>query len=189
MTSTLRTYAIPKELPTKSVMLISAYYTGSDGNYHLFPFTYTNGVLDIALVDNFKSQYIDILGIKPDDTSCSPAHRCRLLGGLGVVTSLGPNFVNYIRAAWSLGATSPVNVYQKCIVTKVQEMEESDDGTSFTTVGYYESNAPPSSDGYIANAANYGGSWIFKTPLTISIVAGGMISYVTFATTIGHDNC
>ena len=194
MTSAFRTYSTIQKLPTEPVLLITAYYSlqivqEGPTTYQIFPFTYNNGTLDIALVNNFKADYIDTPGKKPEDTSCTPVHRYRLLGGNGIVTKLGTNFINYIRAAWILPEDSSVSVFQRCIMTKVQEMEEQDDGTMFTEQGFYESPTPPISDGYITNQENFGTSWIFKTPLTISIVSGGIKSYITFATTIGHDNC
>ena len=189
MTSNLRFYSVKKELPTKPVTLTSAYYVGADEQYHLFPFTYSNGTLDIALIDNFQQAYIDTSGEKPNSTSCDPAHHYMLLGGTGVVTKLGPTFIRYIRAAWELDSTSPVSIYQPCAVTKVQEMEEPDDGSSFVQSGFYETTVPPSSDGYIVPTFDFRTSWIFKTPLTISVVKGGVTTYITFATIIGHDSC
>jgi hypothetical protein len=189
MTSTLRSYSYRKELPTKPVSLTSAYYIGTDENYHLFPFTYVNGTLDIALIDNFQQDYIDTSGVKPIDTSCDPAHHFMLLGGHGVVSKLGSNFVNYIRAAWALDSTSPVKIYQPCVVTKAQEMDEPDSGVSLMESGFYETTVPPSSDGYVVPIFGYRTSWIFKTPLTISIVNGVVKTYITFATIIGHDSC
>jgi hypothetical protein len=189
MTSNLRSYSVRKENPTKPVTLTTAYYIGADDQYHLFPFTYVNGTLDIARIDNFQQDYIDTPAVKPDDTSCDPAHHYMLLGGTGVVTKIGPTFVSYIRAAWVLDSTSPVRIYQPCVVTKVQEMDEPDDGASIVESGFYEATVPPSSDGYIVPTFDYRTSWIFKTPLTISIVKDGVKSYITFVTLIGHDSC
>jgi len=189
MTSTLRSYVARKELPTTSTMITSAYYTGSDGNYHLFPFTYNNGTLDLSLTDpSFQTDYMDTPNRKPDDTLGDPAHRYLLRGGAGLVAALGPNVVKYIRAAWDLSASSPVRIQQTGSMTKVQEMDAPDDGESFLERGCYESPNPPLNDEYPTPGPHYRSPWIFKTPLTISIVRGGVTSYLTFASTIGRDN-
>ena len=189
MTSNLRSYAALTVRSVKPVMITSAYYTDADNNEHLFPFTYNNGTLDLFLRDSsFQELYIDTTGQKPDNMGTNAGYMYLLRGGAGLVTALGPNFVKYIRAAWELSASTPVRIQQKCLVTKVQEMYDPDQGDSIANSGYYESPNPPVNDEYLTPGPQYRTPWIFKTPLTIEITNGGVKSYITFTSLIGRDS-
>jgi hypothetical protein len=163
------------------------YNDNSIGKVILFPFTYSNGVLDIALIDNFQARMITLSGRSPDN---QPDYLVKLLGGTGVVTSIGDNFKNYIRS-WKtedisltdIVVDSPITVFKPATVTRVQMC-----GIS-TNDAYEESSVPPSNNYTIGSPANnYRSVWVFDTPLTISYKnAGNQDRYITLYSKFDED--
>lgn len=162
------------------------YYNGA--NNVLFPFSYSNQVLDISYDgNNFKSLMVDNTGQDPASETDTAV---RIISGASLVTSLGNNFKDYVRA-WRSGtidAASPIRVVVAPQVVRVQEASyehvSAESGDSWTI-----SENPPSCDNYITgNEANkYNTAYIFKTPLTFSIVEGGVTKYITFMTTLDQE--
>jgi hypothetical protein len=190
MSSILRRTANTKSALTKFTLVDGPCYTDSGlGISVLFPFTYSNGVLDINInpaANSFEANMINVItGNAPDEDN---ELLVKQMGGLGLVRALGPNFVAYIRA-WrnaTIDAGSPVSVYIPGVVTKVQQAPASamEDG------GVYEvSTVAPVSDEYITGnpANNYLTSWVFKKPLTITTVEGGVLTYITLRTAFDED--
>jgi hypothetical protein len=183
MSSQLRYYATQPNLAVKFHRLESPCYDDDDLGYvTLFPFTYSNGVLDIEYIDSFEADMVDISGNAP---STGPDVSVKLLGGTGLVQSLGENFKTYIRAWRNPDVGTPINVYINGVMQRAQMTTENflgDDSWEISTT-------PPSSDDYVigAGANNFRTTWIFKKPLTITTVEGGITRYITFTTRIDED--
>jgi hypothetical protein len=184
----LRGYAIRKEgLTTFIKPYTPCYFDNVLDHDVLFPFSYSNGVLDISYSGNrFKEEMVDTLNMVPKiegDTSV------RMMGGLQLVSSLGENFKAYIRA-WrdgTIDADSPILIHIAPQVMRVQEVDYAfvnADGDS-----YLISSQPPSGDGYtVGNDANqYNTVYVFKTPLTFTIVESGVVKYITFQSSMEQE--
>ena len=189
MSSILRKNFTKHTSVTEFVEIQSATYDDNIvGENLLFPFTYSNGVLDIALIDNFEARMITLSGRDP---STDPMYKVKLLGGTGVVTTIGNNFKNYIRA-WKtedisltdIVVDSPITVFKPATVTRVQMVGIINDGGP-----YEESSVPPSYNYTIGSPANnYRSVWVFDTPLTISYKnEGDQDRYITFFSRLYED--
>jgi hypothetical protein len=184
MTSVSRTFGTAKEGLTKFMRVESvSFYDETDDTDRLFPFICSNGLLDITYEgNNFQAQMVDVSGNSPDDET---NNLCRIIGAPRLVTSLGDNFKAYIRA-WrydTIDTGSPIELVEPSQVVRVQEGNRNNlNGSSESS--YRISDKKPASDNYITgNTANaYRTSFIFKTPLTFSIVESGVTQYITFKT-------
>lgn len=107
-----------------------------------------------------------------------------------MVTSLGDNFKEYIRA-WrtaTIDAGSPIELYKPAQVIRVQEGDnDSIDANSGSS--YQVTTKAPASDEYISGtSANvYRTTYIFKTPLTFTTVESGVTQYITFRTMLDQE--
>lgn len=188
MTSVLRSIAARKEGLTRFIKPESPCF--DDGNNTvLFPFSYENGVLDISYSgNNFRERMVDILNENPraeTDTAVRVSS-----SGPYLATSLGEHFKDYIRA-WrdgSIDAGSPIRIHIAPQLMKVQEAAiESVSGNSGSS--YIISNDMPASDTYPTGveANKYETKFVFKTPLTFTIVEGGVVKYITFRTILDQE--
>jgi hypothetical protein len=189
MTSVIRSFYKRQEGLTMFMKPESpCYYSADIDSDRLFPFTYTKGVLNISYSDNsFKAQMVDTTEQAPDsETNTS----IRILGSPRMVTSLGDNFKEYIRA-WrdaTIDAGSPIELYKPAQVIRVQEGDvdsiDANNGSSFQIT-----TKAPASDEYITGtSANvYRTTYIFKTPLTFTTVEGGVTQYITFRTMLDQE--
>jgi hypothetical protein len=106
------------------------------------------------------------------------------------VTSLGNNFKAYIRA-WrdgTIDADSPIDMYVAPQMFKVQEADPANiDANSSTS--YKVSTLPPVSDNYTGGSITnqYNTVYVFKTPLTFTIVESGVTNYITFRTLMDQE--
>jgi hypothetical protein len=189
MTSAARSYAIRKEgLTTFIKPDTPCYYDNVFDNDVLFPFSYSNGVLDISYSgNNFKAEMVDDLDNSPNGEASTAI---RVTGGPQLVTSLGENFKAYIRAwrAEFIDADSPILIHIAPQVIRVQEVDY-DSVNSISGESYRISSQPPSGDTYIVgNDANqYRTTYVFKTPLTFTIVESGVVKYITFRTIMDQE--
>ena len=177
----MRVRATKKEGLTRFVKPDGPTYYNGDDNL-LFPFTCVNQTLDITYSgNNFKEQMVDSTNQSPDsgetDTMVS------IMGGPRLVTALGENFKAYIRS-WRSGtidAGSPIEVYVPAQVLRVQEASIGNLSADSDDV-YLVRTTAPTSDNYIAGSTqnNYQTTYVFKTPLTFTIVEGGATKYITF---------
>ncbi len=181
MSSIARTFAQKKQALTRFVKPLSPAYDDNDGTTRIFPFSYSNGVLDINYSGNsFETIMVDTTNQDPlgeADTTIN------VLSGPYLVNSLGDNFKAYIRA-WrdgTIDAGSPINIYIAPQVMRVQEVDTNHLPNSSGT-SYRISTEPPTGDGYVVgNSTNdFFATYIFKTPLTFTIVEGGVTQYITF---------
>jgi hypothetical protein len=187
MTSVGRAYYVRKEGVTSFVKPESPSYN-DDVNVVLFPFSYSNGVLDITYDgNNFKTNMVDNLNESPNSETDTAI---RIISGPSLVTSLGNNFKDYIRS-WrsvTIDAGSPIEVVVAAEVLRVQEGSfnnvSADSGDSWKI-----STSRPSGDNYItgSEANKYNTTYIFKTPLTFSIVESGVTQYITFKSMLDQE--
>jgi hypothetical protein len=187
MTSVIRAVAVKKEGLTRFVKPESPCYDNGT-NTVLFPFSYSNGVLDISYSGNdFKTIMVDDTNIGPSDETDTAVS---INSGPYLVTSLGNNFKDYIRS-WrdgTIDAGSPINIYINPQVLRVQEASyanvDANNGNS-----YKISTEAPASDTYPTGsvANDYQTTYVFKTPLTFTIVESGVVQYITFRTMLDQE--
>jgi len=189
MTSMLRGYAVRKEGLTTFTKPESVSYYDTDRNSRvLFPFTYSNGILDISYENNtFKSQMVDTLNVSP---SGEIATIVRMMGGLQLVSSLGDHFKEYIRA-WrdgSIDAESPITLHIAPQVFRVQEADNQNI-TAVDSSPVKISTVVPSGDTYTTGSElnHYRSTYLFKTPMTITIVESGIVQYITFRSVLDQE--
>jgi hypothetical protein len=182
MTSFIRSFPNERIKSLEYVRATGPYYSDTGIGYTLFPLSYENGVLDIASFDDFNSYSGGPL--QDSDINIYNLYVYKILGGEGLVTRLGPNFIRYIKAWRSTITVAPVtsvNMYSPGVVTKIQRAPRNHlySGAVFRT----DTN-PPASDLYTegSDADNYRTTWVFKKPLTIQTVEDGVTKYITFNT-------
>ncbi len=189
MTSLIRTFATRKEGLTRFIKPESPCYDDTGLNsIVLFPFTLTNGVLDISYQGNtFEADMVDTTNVDPiSETDVA----IQVLGGPQIVTSLGDNFKSYVRA-WrdgTIDAGSPIEIHITPQMIRVQQVDvlnvNANSGQS-----YLVSTRAPSSDMYIAGSetTKYNTTYVFKTPLTFTILESGVKKYITFRTILDQE--
>jgi hypothetical protein len=187
MTSVTRTIAVKKEGLTLFVKPESPAYYNEQHNV-LFPFSYSNQVLDITYEgNNFESLMVDDTGEAPNSETDTII---RILSGPYLATSLGENFKAYIRS-WrssTIDVNSPIEINIAPQLLRVQEASydniNSESGDSWTI-----STSVPASENYISGdvANKYNTSYIFKTPLTFTIIESGIKKYITFKTALDQE--
>jgi hypothetical protein len=179
----LRSFAVPVRLPVKFHDIETPCYSDSDiGRTIPFPFSFKNGILDIDYIDSFEADMVTTTGIPP---STEPGVIIQLFGGERLVQTLGPHFVEYIRAWRSTDSGTPVSIYSNGTVQKIQY-----NFNTFTRDSVYEvTTEPPSGDNYtIGNSTNkFRSTWVFKAPLTITTVESGVTQYITFSSRFDED--
>lgn len=187
MSSVLRTIAVKREGITLFVKPESPTYNNGSDNV-LFPFSYSNQVLDITYEgNNFQSRMVDVTG---EDPISETDTIIRIVSGAYLATSLGENFKEYIRS-WrssTIDADSPIEIYIAPQLLRVQEASyaniSSDSGDSWKI-----STSIPASENYISGDAtnNFNTKYIFKTPLTFTIIESGVKKYITFKTALDQE--
>lgn len=193
MTSVLRTFSTTKQGLTRFLKPNSPCYptTGIEdsGNVDvLFPFTYSNGVLDITYSgNNFKEVMVDIVNIDPANESDTTV---RIVGGPFLVNSLGNTFKDYIRA-WrdgTIDAGSPINIYVAPTLLRVQEAARTNIDAVNTDV-FKISTEVPSGENFITGNSvdNFKTTYVFQTPLVFTIVESGVTKYISFKTEFDQE--
>jgi hypothetical protein len=187
MTSIARSYYVRKEGLTTFVKPESPCYDNNT-DIVLFPFSYLNQELDITYAgNNFKQLMVDINNEQPRaETDIA----VRIISGPLLVTSLGNNFKDYIRS-WRSGTidlNSPIEIYLAPEILRVQEGAlaniSANSGDSWQI-----STSRPSGENYITGTdiTKYNTTYIFKSPLTFTIVEGGVTRYITFRSMLDQE--
>lgn len=183
MSSVLRRVAEPVRVHMKFCHIESPCYNDTILNKDiLFPFTITNGILDIAYIDNFKVDMVDSTGNAPN---IDPDGAVRIMGGTIPIIGLGDNFKSYITAWRNPDVDTPISIYIPGVVQKVQIIPD-----NFLGAGTYEiSTQPPSGDNYVVGGPlnSYRTVYVFKQPLTFTTVESGVTQYITFTTRFHED--
>lgn len=187
MSSVGSAFGMMKEGLTRFVKPESPVYANGTNDV-LFPFSYSNNVLDITYEGNtFKSVMVDTINVQPRSESDLTA---RIISGPSLVTSLGNNFKDYIRS-WRSGTIDPDSPIRVVVAAQVVRVQEASLAhlTATNSNSWTISTTPPSGDNFIiGNEENkYNTTYIFKTPLTFSIVEGGVTQYITFKTMIDQE--
>jgi hypothetical protein len=193
-----RAYAKIDKLPTKFSALITPSY--EDNNIDMpIPFTVENGVLDINVNQSATIQTFVNNGTDP----LSEAQvQGKAFGGAKVVTSFGPNMITYLRN-WiglnpdgleNLGAayTGPLVLYIQPLMTKVQLANPAfarNSGAFIASRSWGVSTEAPVSMEYTGGGSvdNFFTAWIFKTPITIEYVIGGISKYITMTSQFAEE--
>jgi hypothetical protein len=190
MASTARSYPPRTQGLTRFLKPESPCYDDTGLNsVVLFPFSYSNGTLDISYSGNtFEADMVTTTGVAPDSESDVAVQI--FSSGPQLVTSLGNNFKAYIRA-WRTGTIdpdSPINIYINPQVIRVQEVQRANID-AINNNSYKISTVPPASDTYPTGlvANNYQTKYVFKTPLTFTILESGVTTYITFKTAFDQE--
>ena len=186
MSSIAARFGVKKEGLTRFIKPESPTYYNGDIDV-LFPFIYENGVLDITYNgNNFKTIMVDSVNQSPDNETETVI---RMMGGPYLVSSLGNNFKDYIRA-WRSGiidTDSPIEIYIAPQIYRVQEGSHANINADSDI--YTISTEAPSNDNYITGdiTNNYNTNYIFKTPLTFTVIESGVKKYITFRTILDQE--
>lgn len=189
MTSVMRYKSqIGKDVP-KIIGVSGPLYLDTVLNYNmLFPFTYSNGLLDLVYIDNFYNNMVAIPNKEPFSSACNPPLLSRVMGGIGMVTRIGPKFTEYLNA-WLILSTQ-YKVHINASVTKVQTYLPSE---IYSNVPFRISDNSPDSDTYPWGGVNddYRTTWIFKSPLTLSYYNSTLnkTQYLTLQSNYNIDTC
>ena len=187
MTSVGRAYFVRKEGLTSFVKPESPVYNDNINDV-LFPFSYSNQVLDITYDGNpFKENMVDVNNQGPESESDLSV---RIISGPSLVTSLGNNFKDYIRS-WRSGNIDPDSPIEVVVAAQVLRVQEGSFNNISANNGdsWKISTDRPSCENYITGTPTnkYNTTYIFKTPLTFSVVEGGVTQYITFRTTLDQE--
>ena len=174
---------------TKFLKPESPCYTDSVlGEDVLFPFIVTKGVLDITYEgNNFEADMVTSTGIDPQaETDLA----CQITSGPIVIRALGDKFKDYIRA-WrdgTIDAGSPIEIYYAPQMIRVQQADVEHINAN-SNDSFKISTSVPSNDSYLTGSStnNYLSTYIFKTPLTFTIVESGVTTYITFKTVLDQE--
>jgi hypothetical protein len=186
MSSIVRQYVQTKNALTKFTLVDGPSYVSETLDHDiLFPFTWSNGTLDINLIDDFQAQMIDSSGNAPSD-ECD--FIVRQMGGPRIVNAIGENFKNYIRSwrAATININSAIDVHIPGVVVKVQmaDVNHMDD----SSVALVTTSAPSADNFTFGSSANkYRTTYCFKQPLTLRLRESGQTTYITFRTTFDED--
>lgn len=173
MSSVLRTDVGKAKPFTKfSSIKTPSYYDDDLGHVVLIPFSYNNGVLDIAVQDG---SYDMIINGYIYNYNGNNWRMVKQMGGEGRVTSLGPNFLRWVTRYLNYDYTvdpSSVTIQVAPVMTRVQQTvtQDSPDALNNRYAITYNSTEKPSSDQYIFDgneANNYFSTWVFKSPITL----------------------
>jgi hypothetical protein len=202
--------AIPSvlTLPTKFSALITPSYTdttvnqGPEFTEMPIPFTVVNQVLDINVTQSADIQTF----VNDGDYPVPKANiQGKTLGGMKIITSLGPNMTIYLRnlidTEEELGAayTGPLVLYIKPIMTKVQLVspafavdfgEPETDGPFHRDRSWGFTTQAPVSSEYVGGGPtnNFFTAFIFKTPMTVQYVrTSGAFKYLTMTSQFAEE--
>jgi len=200
MSSISRTSAEPPHNSSDNTRFVNI-TTPSYFDYNLnsivpIPFSYSKGVLDINIQDNVQTDLVNG-GYEPAPYSLNLV---RKMGGTGIVKSLGPNLVTYLKNFLAIESNPPtvsndiqnLTVFGAPIVSKIQipikgSLDYDLSHNLFNQFGTYSlTDVAPTSDSYLACGSeedNFSTCWVFQTPLTIGFTHDGIQGYVTFTTT------
>ena len=145
-------------------------------------------MLDITYEgNNFEADMVTDICQGPANAEIDLA--VQIIGGPVVVRALGDNFKDYVRA-WrnaTIDAGSPIEIYYAPQMIRVQQADP--DHISDNDDSYRVSTTAPSNDSYLTGSStnNYLSTYIFKTPLTFTIVESGVTKYITFRTVLDQE--
>lgn len=168
-----------------------SYYDSTLGYDTPIPFIYNNGVVDINIQNNVNNDLITDL----DRGNEYSDYLAESLGGTGLATRLGPNFIRWLNDWVSNVYDSTVidtfEVYIPATMTKVQVKPDPRDYDYAYLTNYFDrdsfgiSSLPPTGTSFVAGtAANlYNTVWVFQSPLTIKFMYDDEPLYLTYQTT------
>jgi len=188
--SAFRTFAVPKTSVTNVVTPNTiSYYDNQVGDNIPIPFTVTNGVLDIAVIDNVNADLLTPATFYGDFNN-QPNFQASVMGGLSPVSSLGTNMVAFLKNfianeydnATDYNLVTNLAIYNAPTMTKIRyNYIQEENAYQFDT----EPPAMSTPDPVSGNSTNnYRVVSIFKSPLVVSFKYDGSDTrYLTFTST------
>lgn len=135
-------------------------YVGPNSINLLFPFTLSNGVLDVSLINNFSLS----TGV-PQKLGAT----VRLSSSSKNVTSIGGNLRTYIKnCTWGANTitdASSISVYTPASMTMVQQLDETFVGHMDASPYKVTSGPPPTN--FALQFQGFGVTYVFLTPLVL----------------------
>lgn len=180
MSSTVRSFPAAAKAETKFVPVKSLTYQNNSIDARvLIPFTYSNGVLDVATIPGF---------LPSDGEGNGDGFSWRMvkpMGGLGLVTSLGNSFKTWFENYEGGVDSGSIEIYTRPTMTKVQMTVP--DGASILNSQYaYRGGLTeaPSSDEFVTGSpsTSWDTVWVFKTPLVLKYKDSGNVRYASLYT-------
>lgn len=189
MSSALRYYAQNDNRKLQYFTLNTPCYYDYDLGWDVpVPFVYSNGVVDIANQDNSYNDLID----SSSDMFSGTYVSMKEMGGLGLATELGPNFLQWLNNWWG---SATFTITQPAQMVKIQYAldDDVDDSYDIYMLNAYPNagetmNYPPA-DGLVTGdeSTRYRTCWVFKTPLVVKMDDGSQY-YRTFHSQLGYNN-
>jgi len=178
---------ITKFVPIRSM----SYYDTLIDHVVLIPFSYDEGVLDIHVQDGVQTMIDN--GDSYDGARGWNWRMVKMMGGDGLVTSLGDNFTSWL-SNWIGDVVTPFTLVTNPVMTRVQQcVQKNGNGPLNSQYAIRFSTEPPTSDDYIIDGNsnnNFFSSWVFKTPITVEFTFDGsnVPSYATLSTQFQNPN-
>jgi hypothetical protein len=145
-----------------------------------------NGVLDIAVQDNVTDDLLTPASFTSDFNN-QPNFQASIMGGLSLVSSLGPNMLTFLKNfiadeydnATDYALVTDIEIYNAPTMTKIRYNYIGDENTyQFDTVAPVKTTPDPVSGN---SSNNYRVVSIFKSPLVVSFKYDGSDTrYLTF---------
>ena len=194
MSSTVRSHGVISQTTKFQKIGTPGYYDNTMDYEIPIPFSYSTGILDIAIQDNVQVDLIDDGDTPGQDTQ----FQCKTIGTPRLVTGLGPKMIEWCENMFNVlsgGEITDIQVFRAGQVVKAQfVVENALDGTFLGSDVDYSTYAitsnPPASDEYVfgAEADKYRTVYIFKTPITISFKDDGVTKYLTLFTNYSSND-
>lgn len=188
MSSVLRGYGPSPSAQTKFVPIQSLTYQNNVTDHRvLVPFTYANGVLDVASIPGFDPA---------DGEGNNDGFSWRMvkaMGGEGLVHTLGANFLTWFYNFYGYDNGTTPEIYVAPVMTKVQQSVPSGGSilnSQYATSAHTTIYEPPTSNEFVTGTNETAGvpydtAYIFKTPLVLKIQNGGT-EYVSLYSFFGR---
>ena len=191
MSSAFRSVGVINKTTKFQHLKTQSYYDSTLGYDTPIPFVYENGVVDIRIQNNVENDLITDLDAGNEYSD----YLAESLGGTGLATKLGPNFIRWLNDwvgnYYNSSVIDTFEVYIPATMTKVQVKPDPQDYDYAYLTNYFDrdsfgiSSLPPSGTGFVAgNVENqYNTMWVFQSPLTIKFTYDGSEYYLTYQTT------
>ncbi len=181
MSSVTRFYQNASRLPNPVGCVLLMFSSGAD---YPMPFTFdkTTGTLDVEFVNGFTNT-------TTINTNSTLYVRGQPFNDISLVQRLGPNFISWCENSSDVQADAgTVSIYERGIVVPANVLQNNLDPNSVDVMSANETSPISFETSVGAPADNYLSTYLFKRPLVITFLEGGVRKYKAFLTQIGEQN-